>query len=258
MRATLLHSRLIFLNCLGFFFSPIFLFFPHFSFFPGNPVREPQVRPERSGGRGAEGGPEGALAARSARRRLQVPADPARIPPGSRPAPSRREAGAAPWPLVSAVPPRQADSGIPRLRSPLHAAAIAAPGWAQGGVLGGTMGTPPFLRRMEVSGKLGVGRQVFSTHPLSSPLLGGEKCPTAHACAQDYKWYFLGGEGWRSSGGLCCHPMTPLCLPCVAKEWKTCGAAKAVLKYFIYRVDFAATICDFKNLRGFFQQDFLG
>lgn len=89
-----------------------------------------------------------------------------------------------------------------QLRSLPPPRATAAAG-AQGGVLGGKWGRLPSC----VSGELGVGRQVFSMDPLSSSLLG-EKCPTAFACAQDYKLYIPGGESWRSLGALCWHPLT--------------------------------------------------
>lgn len=74
---------------------------------------------------------------------------------------------------------------------------------AAAGAQGGKWGRLPSC----VSGELGVGRQVFSMDPLSSSLLG-EKCPTAFACAQDYKLYIPGGESWRSLGALCWHPLT--------------------------------------------------
>lgn len=99
-------------------------------------------------------------------------------------------------------------------------------GWGTGWCPGGTMGTPPFLRWTEVSGELGVGRRVFSVHPSNSSLLEVEKCPTAYACAQDYKLYFPGGESWRSSGVLCWPPVTLCCLLCAVKECKMYGAAK--------------------------------
>lgn len=162
MRATLLHSRLIFKKYL------IFIFFPVKR---GLWAAGEAAAWRRCGGRprGGAGGPAGAAAASWLGADPGLDRSPASVlPPRSRsrsPAACQRRASRRrSWDLP--LPPGATTTG-----------------WCPGG----TKGTPPFPRWTEVSGKLGVGRQVFSVHPLSSSLPGVEECPTAYACAQDHE-----------------------------------------------------------------------
>lgn len=53
-----------------------------------------------------------------------------------------------------------------------HRRGRCAQGWGTGWCFGGQWGGALFLQRMEVSGKLGVGWQVFSVHPFSMRVAG--------------------------------------------------------------------------------------
>lgn len=211
------------------------------------PAGEAGARRPRSAG----GGPEGALAARAPWLGAIRGRD------GSRTS-SLWEFGAARPLLVSALPPA---SGRQRhqLRSLLPPGAIAAPRLSQGVLSRGCNGDASLPA---VDGgqwqTWGRATSFFQCTPCPVPCVERRSASLLMAVPR-----VVNCISWeeRAGGAAGCSAGTPW--PCGARsvlqrnERRT-ELQKTVLKYFICQGDLSATICDFKNLRGFSQQYFLG